>query len=158
MRFSIGRLMMLVVLAAANFAAFRFVISQSSPPAPFYELLLLGALPMLDVLIVAHSCRKPGRRFLSGFIATGSVALATFVLIAAAFPVPLIQQAIEVINPIFGAGPFSIPMMLAHFLAWFGFYSIPQILIAAVAGWLYRTYRIRLLIERRPDPRSTPAA
>ncbi|WP_435009737.1 hypothetical protein P12x_000984 [Tundrisphaera lichenicola] len=157
MRFSIGRLMLLVVLAASNLVAYRF-LDQIQSRRDFLVLLFLGAMPMIDMLLIAHSFKKPESRFLSGFVRAGWMALSCYVLVAAIFAEPMIRGVESLGNLIFGAGPFSLVMLSLLFLFWFSCYTIPQALLATIAGWLNRDYRIRILVERRPESGSIPTA
>jgi hypothetical protein len=82
--------MVAVALAALDFGAIR-------APLPRHEhvldeqrsvLLLLGALPMANVLavglLIGHR-RRGSRRFLSGFVVLGAIASAVYVEVASLF-------------------------------------------------------------------------
>jgi hypothetical protein len=78
-RFGIASLMVFVAIAAVDFAAMRALLAFDSRAA---RLLLLGALPMANVVAVSLLIdrRLPGSRpFLRGFGAFSAIALALYV-------------------------------------------------------------------------------
>jgi hypothetical protein len=86
LRFSIGKLMVLVALCAVNFFLLRKVgspPSQYGVPERFGELILLGGLPMFDLLGIAALARRPGQRGLDEFLLGGLAALILYLGFAA---------------------------------------------------------------------------
>ena len=78
-RFRLAWLIAFVAIAALNFGAMRALLGFNSVTA---RLLLVGALPMVNVLVVGIliAQRQPGSRtFLLGFVALGAMALAFYV-------------------------------------------------------------------------------
>ena len=72
-------LMVFVALVALNLATIKTVLDHRNP---FKEMLLMGALPMANVLVIGlligYRCRK-SRRFILGFEAFGAMALSLFI-------------------------------------------------------------------------------
>ncbi|QDV34492.1 hypothetical protein [Tautonia plasticadhaerens] len=96
-RSAIARIMILVLLVALNFGAYR---TRGAAIDPTSYALLLGVLPMVQVLGVGYLVGRgsPGSRlFLRGFLAGGLAAMALYVALAAVaggtLIVPLIQSA-----------------------------------------------------------------
>jgi hypothetical protein len=81
-RFRIAWVMVAVAIAATNFAAIRAFVEYVSVLG---EVLLFGALPMANVLVVGfliglrHSGRRP---FLLGFELFGAIALAFYIALS----------------------------------------------------------------------------
>jgi hypothetical protein len=78
-RFRIAWLMVAVAIAGINFAAIRALLDLNGTAA---QLLLVGALPMANVLIVGIMIarqRVRSRPFLLGFEVFGAIALALYI-------------------------------------------------------------------------------
>jgi hypothetical protein len=81
-RFRIASVMALIAIAAFDFTVIRRLVDYRTPTG---DLLLVGAMPMANVLAVGMLIvqRRPGwRPFLLGFEAFGVVVLASFVFLA----------------------------------------------------------------------------
>jgi hypothetical protein len=104
MRFSIGKLMFLVAICGFNF----FLLSMIGRDPREYgvnqwfgELILLGGLPMVDVLAVVALLRRPGRRHVDGFLLGGCVALGLYLGIAAMFAGAIREGLIAALDAVF---------------------------------------------------------
>lgn len=152
-RFSIALLMVIVALAALDLETIR-AMPVIRPPTS--ELLVLGALPMANVLAVdlLLSQRRPASRpFLLGFAAFGVVALALYVALVAFSPEtvatlyvrPLIEPISRTIGPIQ-------PIILIAILGSVGvvMLGLPQLALALLGGFMFRRFRIA---ERRNQTR-----
>ena len=85
-RFRIASIMVVVAIVALDLVAIRALLGFRSLMG---ELLILGALPMANVLAVGLLIgqRRPGNRpFLLGFVPFGAMSLALYVAMATSFP------------------------------------------------------------------------
>src|SRR5689334_25256231 len=76
-------------MVAVAIAAFDLAAIQALLGPPRDRSLVFGALPMVNILVVAALIgqRRPGSRpFLLGFEVFGAIALALFVVLANSFP------------------------------------------------------------------------
>src|SRR4051812_4374500 len=106
LRFSIGKLMLLVAVCALNI----FLLSMIGRDRKAYgvnpwfgELILIDGLPMVDVLAVVALSRRPGRRSTDDFLRAGCLTLGLFLGIAASFPVSIrdgLLAAVQVVIPL----------------------------------------------------------
>jgi hypothetical protein len=151
-RFRIAWVMVAIAIAALDFAVIR-----ASFDIPEVGLLVLGALPMANVLavgILIGQWRPESRPFLLGFEAFGAMALALFVAVAVASLFldnyrMLTSYLTPVIDPIeksIGQNrPFVfIPIALFAMVVMLGW---PQLVFALIGGSLSR--RFRITISRR---------
>jgi hypothetical protein len=67
-------------------------------------LILLGGLPMVDVLAIVGMLRRPGRRSTDGFLLRGCLALCLYLGIAAMFPEAIRDGLIGVVNRVIPLG------------------------------------------------------
>jgi hypothetical protein len=141
-----------VAIVAIDFAAIRACIG-----IPEVELLLLGALPMANVLAVGIlvAQQRPGSRpFLLGFEAFAAMALALFVAFAEASPFVdnyglmnsyLALAILPIENCVGRNRPFVfIPIALFAYVVMLGW---PQLAFALIGGFLSR--RFKIIIARR---------
>jgi hypothetical protein len=146
-RFRIAWVMVAVAIAALDFGAIRAMFGFLAG-----HLLLLGALPMANVLAVGilFGQQRPGTRpFLLGFEAFGAMALAFYVASVSFFPdsygliwsfyiAPLwVKPMVKVV----GRGQ---PFVL-NLIACFGIVIMlgwPQVAFALIGGSLSRRFRI----------------
>ena len=151
-RFRIAWVMVAVAIAALDFAAIRALLPRHTDVLDDQKgmCLLLGALPMANVLVVGmligHCC--PGSRpFLQGFEAFGAMALALFLLLASSFPrevvmrylVPFVAPVEWITGP---ANPFaSIPIQCFVAVIVLG---LPQVAFALFGGSLSRKFRVTI--------------
>ena len=101
MRFSIGKLMVLVALCGLNF----FLLSMIDGPANRYgvnqwfgELILLGGLPMLDLLVLVALATRRGHRGSEAFLVAGAISLGIYLGLAAFMPRGIRDATIGVVN------------------------------------------------------------
>jgi hypothetical protein len=97
-RFRIAWIMVFVALAALDFTAIRAVFEHRGPTS---YLLGLGAMPMANVLVVGllvGHWRRRGRRFLIGFEAFGTMALAAYAVSASLFAKELVIPFIRLLH------------------------------------------------------------
>jgi hypothetical protein len=143
-RFRIAWVMVFVALAALNFGAVRAVFDHKSRTS---YLMGIGAVPMANVLVVGllvgHR-RRRSRRFLSGFVALGAMALALYVAVASLFAEELvIPYMMMLYNLIFGYKG-----ILGSLQPYFAFYypvlalllGLPQLALALVGGLLFHAF------------------
>jgi hypothetical protein len=148
-RFRIAWVMVAIAIAALDFAVIR-----ASFDIPEVGLLVLGALPMANVLavgILIGQWRPESRPFLLGFEAFGAMALALFVAVAMAslfldnyrlltsYLTPVIQPIEKSIGQ---NRPFVfIPIALFAMVVMLGW---PQLVFALIGGSLSRRFRITI--------------
>jgi hypothetical protein len=153
-RVRIAWIMIGVAIAALDFGAIRAFLDprMNGPGRPPGILLLLGALPMTNVLAVGMLIgqRRPASRpFLLGFEAFGVTALVLFIALAICFPrevvIPYFAPFVAPVERFIGPGrPFYIPiggLVVAVVLVG------PQMVFALVGGFLSR--RFKVIIVRR---------
>ncbi len=147
--------MVAVAIAALNFAAIRAFLGHRTSVLDEQRvvLLLLGALPMANVLAVGMLVgqRRPGSRpILLGFEAFGALALAFFIALASCFPrevvLPYLASFVAPLKRIVGHyQPFvEIPIGCFVFVVMLGW---PQLAFALIGGWL--SLRFKISITRR---------
>ena len=150
-RFRIAWVMVTVAIAAFDFMVIRRLVDYRTPTGDF---LLLGALPMANVLAIGMLVgqRRPGSRpFLLGFVAFGAMALAVFVAGAIFFTEELVMSYLAlVLRPmvtIIGQRPpvVLIPIWFSCAIIMLGF--LPQVAFALVGGFLSR--RFKVIVVRR---------
>jgi hypothetical protein len=143
-RFRIAWIMVAVAIAAFDFMVIRRLVDYRTPTGDF---LLLGALPMANVLAIGMLVgqRRPGSRpFLLGFVAFGAMALAVFVAGAIFFTDELVMPYLAlVLRPmvtIIGQRP---PVVLIPI--WFScavfMLGLPQLAFALLGGFLSHKLR-----------------
>jgi hypothetical protein len=108
--------MLAIAIAALNLGAIRAVVNRNSRTS---YLLGIGAMPMVNVLVVGlligHP-RRRSRRFLSGFIVFGALALAVYVAVASLCADDLVNHYMEfTYNLLFGNIVIRIPTFLHQF-------------------------------------------
>jgi hypothetical protein len=144
-RFRIAWLMIAVAIAGLDFAAIRAMSSSSTG-----ELLILGALPMANVLAVGMliGLRRPGSRpFLLGFEAFGAMALGLYVVLASFFRpevvYPYLTLFLAPIEKIVGLERplFRILMVCTVAVVMLG---APQVTFAMVGGLLSRRFKVTI--------------
>ena len=146
-RFRIAWVMVAVAIAALDFAAIRAVLGY-----PEVGLLVVGALPMANLLAVGILIgqQRPGcRPFLLGFEAFGAMALALFVALASFSPwgygliYSYLVLGIEPMEKIIGQDrPFVfIPITLFGVVVMLGW---PQVAFALIGGSLWRRFRVTI--------------
>ena len=156
-RFRIASLMVAVAIAALDFGMIRALsVVQRSP----YVLLVLGVLPManvLPVILLTGQRRRENRPFRLGFVSFGAMALALFVAVTWFFPhemailfSPLLGYVIKII----GSGR---PLLsdAAQALALVVTVGLPQVVFALIGGFLSRKFMIASRISKRPDQTPT---
>ena len=151
-RFRIAWVMVAVAIAALDFAAIRALLARHANVLDDQRgiLLLLGALPMANVLAVGMLIgqRRPGSRpFLLGFEVFGAMALAFFIALATCFSrevvVPYFAPFVAPVEWFIGPGrPYVyIPvggLVVAVVLVG------PQVVFALVGGVLSRRFKITI--------------
>ena len=150
-RFRIAWVMVAVAIVALDFGAIRALLPRHASALDDQRgvLLLLGALPMANVLAVGMLIgqRRPGSRpFLLGFEVFGAMALAFFIALASCFPrevvVPYFAPFVAPVEWFIGPGhPFYIPiggLVVAVMLIG------PQVVFALVGGVLSRRFKITI--------------
>jgi hypothetical protein len=151
-RFRIASVTVAIAIAALDFAVIR-----ASFDIPEVGLLVLGALPMANVLavgILIGQWRPESRPYLLGFEAFGAMALALFIAAAMAslfldnyrFLTSYLTPVIQPIEKSIGQNrPFVfIPIALFAMVVMLGW---PQLVFALIGGSLSR--RFRIIIIRR---------
>ena len=146
-RFRLAWLMAFVAIAALNFAAMRALLGFDSVTA---RLLLVGALPMVNVLAVGIliAQRQPGSRtFLLGFEAFGAMAVVLFIVLATCFPrevvLPYVTPVMVPIESTIGYDrPFVMfPIVGVVAVALLGW---PQVAFALAGGSLSRRFKVTI--------------
>jgi hypothetical protein len=143
--------MVAVAIAAIDFAAIRAFLGPhpDSLGRQKYALLLLGAVPMGNVLAVGMLVgqRRCGSRlFNMGFEAFGAMALALFIALAVYFPrvvMPYLMPFVDPMERVIGPNhPFVlIPTQGVVAVVMLGG---PQVVTALVGGFLSRRFKITI--------------
>jgi hypothetical protein len=137
--------MALIAIAAFDFAVIR-AMPVIGPPTS--ELLVMGALPMANVLAVGLLIRqqRPGSRpFLLGFEAFGVMALALYVAFVVFSPQTVrdtyVKPLLEPIGRTIGPGR---PLVFIASLCFVGvaLLVLPQLAFALLGGYLSRKFGI----------------
>jgi hypothetical protein len=171
-RVSIAGLMFAVAAGALNFCVMRSAVLDA------HRNFAFGILPMASLLTLVALHSAPNLRhggclspFAVGFEASGWVAVFAFVTcssIAAsevsAYTELILDPVFPIIRPCLEAAPGSVAMF--GYLGLFTIiYSLPQLLLALLGGWLGRKAGLTARFEWRgnaevaPDPtRSVPAS
>jgi hypothetical protein len=156
-QFRIAWLMVAVAIAAFDFAALRAFLDRRTNglEADMASILLLGALPMWNVLAVGMLVgqRRPGSRpFLMGFEAFGAMALVFFIVLASCFPreivssylKPVFNLILRIIGEdrpfVFATVLISAQVMLAG----------PQVAFALAGGFISFSRRFKITITITP--------
>jgi hypothetical protein len=125
------------------------------------ELLILGALPMVNVLTVGLLIgqRSPGYRpFLLGFVPFGAISLALYVTMATCFPHEIVKSCMIPVNDyllrVFGPHR---PLLFipAQTFAYVLMLGVPQVIFALIGGFLFQKFMITSRISGRPDQTPT---
>ena len=138
-RSAIARIMILVLLVALNFGAYR---TRGAAIDPTRYALLLGVVPMVQILGIGYlACRRSrrARLFLRGFLAAGLASMAVYVALAAVSGgsqiVPAIQSAFTELLVRFPA-----PLAGRRFFFAFDTFAslvvlLPQLVVALLGGY-----------------------
>ena len=148
-RFRIAWIMVAVAVAAINFAAVRELLDPRAVEAATF--LLIGALPMANVLIVGLliALQRPGSRpFVLGFEVFGVLSLSVFAFLSFIFGLsgPIIwylEFVFNSLNAVFGVYPAPSTELFACSLMLVG----PQLIFALIGGFL--SLRFKVTITRR---------
>jgi hypothetical protein len=143
-RFRIGSIMFFIALAALDFGAIRAVFDHKSRTG---YLLGIGAVPMANVLavglLIGHR-RRRSRRFLSGFVVLGAMAVAVYVAVASVFAEELVIPYIMYnYNHVFGYKGLlrSLqPYVVIYYPILALMLGLPQLAFALVGGLLSHAY------------------
>jgi hypothetical protein len=144
--------MVAVVIAALDFGAIRALLDprMNGPGRPPGILLLLGALPMANVLAVGVLIgqRRPGSRpFLLGFETFGAMALAVFVALAICFArevvIPYMAPFLYPVETIIGPGRPVLYIPICGFVV-LVVLGLPQLVFALIGGSLSRRFKITI--------------
>ena len=154
LRFRIASIMLVVAIAALDFGAIRAMIEFKSIKA---ELLVLGALPMTNVLAVGLLIgqRRPGTRpFLLGFVAFGAMTLALYIATASFFPHGAVMLSmrpltIYLVKTIGLDRPFV--FVSAQCSAGVVMLGLPQLSFAQIGGLLSRKFMMTIRSFGRPN-------
>jgi cytochrome bd-type quinol oxidase subunit 2 len=157
LQFSIGKLMLLVAVCGLNF----FLLSMIGRDPKEYgvnqlfgELILLGGLPMVDVLAVVALVRRPGRRSVDGFLLAGCLALGLYLGIAAMFPEAIRDGLIAVLNAVIPLGPLSLFTMIGRITLVILLNLGPQLAVAALLARPMDRFLGRIAARADSDPQS----
>jgi hypothetical protein len=151
-RFSISSLMSVVLVVALDCMAINMLIVRPLFRVPLSELILLGALPMANILAIGllrlwadRKGRGQTRPLLVGFEICGWVTLLVFLTCAVLATESfhdgvgdLLRSCLSPENPLY--------LILAVAIL-----LIPQLALASFGGWLIRSYRIevKVVVHRR---------
>jgi hypothetical protein len=152
-RFSISSLMVVVLVVALDCMAVNLLIVRRLLRIPLSELVLVGALPMANILAIGllrlwayRNGRGRTRPLLVGFEVCGWVTLLVFVTCAVLATDSLHDGVGDILrslslrpeNPLFLIGAVAILLL-------------PQLALASFGGWLIRNYRIevKIVVHRR---------
>jgi hypothetical protein len=143
-RFRIAWVMVVVAVAAINFAAVRLELDHHNE---FGEMLVLGAMPMASVLAVGllFGLRRPDRRpFLLGFTLFGAMALVFSVILMVFFreaTVGLYRSLfLEPLWRIIGPDRPVLWIPVAYSVA-VVVLTLPQVAFALLGGFFFRKFR-----------------
>jgi hypothetical protein len=158
-RFTISGMMALVLLGALDTWACKALMSSLLFVPPLSELIVLGALPMANVLalglypiLMSRHEHESGRPGLVGFEVGGLAALLFYLAGSVLMPHPIhdgvgnLLRAIGLVpGPAFLAG--AVVLLL-----------LPQVALAILGARLGRTYKFRviLIVERRSPSGAGP--
>lgn len=136
LRFSIFDLMVLVALAAADLVLWRVFSAANFHPRAFAELVIVGVLPMANLValgMIRVVRTRPGeygsRRFWAGFVTFGGAALFLF-LVCGFFAGDSIHNAVDdLVRPLVRAGAPPLFVIFPGLL-------LPQLAFALFGGWI----------------------
>ena len=144
MRFSIGKLMFLVAILGVNF----FLLGKiNSDPRDygvepvFGALILLGGLPMLDVLAVLTLIRVTGRHRFDDFLLGGCLALLLYLGLASMSSESILDGTIALMKKFVPHGNWTWARIVGRMTLAVLANLIPQVAVAAVFGRLIRGWR-----------------
>ena len=156
-RFRIASIMVVVAIAGLDFGVIRTMPAIGPPTG---VLLVLGALPMANVLpvILLIGQRRPENRpFRLGFVSFGAMALALFVAVTWFCPlemaIPLTPLTVYLEKTIGSGRPLL--SVAAQALALVVILVLPQVVFALIGGFLCRRFMSTIRISRRPDQTPT---
>jgi hypothetical protein len=148
--------MVAVAIAALNLGAIRAVFDRNSRTS--YQLGI-GAMPMANVLVVGlligHR-RRRSRRFLSGFVVFGAMALAVYATVASLFAEDLVNPYLRFsYNLLLGYTGILMPRpvqfsFVMHDLFRAIMLGLPQLAFALIGGFFLRGFGTA---ERRDQTR-----
>jgi hypothetical protein len=138
--------MLAVAIAAIDLTAIRAYLGPSSP---FGDELLLGALPMANVLAggILFGQRRPGSNpFLLGFEIFGALALASYVVLTISFPGPggpIYSYVSTVLEPVVALIGHDNPIVFIPIVCLVAVVMLlwPQVAIALIGGVVARWFR-----------------
>ena len=151
-RFRIASFMVVVAIVALDFGMIR-AMPVIGPQTS--ELLILGALPMANVLVVGlliGHWRPENRPFRLGFVLFGALALALFVALTRSFPLEM-EMSVHAIGVylVKTIGPDRpLLLVLAQTFAFLAILVLPQVVFALIGGFLSRKFMTQQ-ISGRPD-------
>src|SRR5689334_2215766 len=137
-------MMVLVAVAALNFATIRALLGFHSPEG---ELLVLGALPMANILAAGLLIGRRyhgSRRFLLGFEAFGAIALASCAAGAILFPDKVVRSYLNLaLDPYWNAflPNLTTAIILGLYAIALVMLSLPQLAFAVLGGFLSHQFR-----------------
>ena len=157
MRLSIGKMMFLVAVCGVNF----FLLGKIGADPEDYgvdrwfgELILLGGLPMLDLLALLALSRPPGLPSLDARLLGGGLALMLYLAVASIAAGPIREGTLRLLNAIAPLGTRGWPDLVGRVGLAISSNVLPQMVI----GSLFE----RLLVSRgwqvatpTEDPRSS---
>lgn len=171
-RFTLARMMAVVVVAALDFSLYRR-LSGSLRQGSVTELFILGALPVVNLLIVATALlldrlRDEGRAagFLLGLVTGLGLGALCFMALASIEPKNLVWFVDTVLSPL-EEGTFRlekalpIPVADALIVAAIGLgYAVPQLALGILLGMVFHAGRVAIVIESpaRADEWEAPGA
>jgi hypothetical protein len=144
--------MVAVAIAALDFGAIRALLARHANVLDDQRgmCLLLGALPMTNVLAVAMLVgqRRPGSRpFLMGFEAFGAMALAFFIALATCFPREVVMlYLVPLVAPLEWIIGRDRPLVLIPIQCVVAAVMLvgPQVVFALIGGFLSRRFKITI--------------
>ena len=155
MQFSIGKLMFLVAISGVD----CLLISKIGGPPSAYgveknfgELIVIGGLPMMNLLALLTLLRKPGRPGRDAFLVGGLVALGLYLAVASVAAEAISSVLLNLLEPIAPRGDTLFSARTGWRLICIELINIlPQVALGALIGRAIRRRRDR-------DPDSTPLA
>lgn len=153
-RFKIIGLMGLVIVSALEFwgiralndLSFQFYVNGSPLLSQMIGALVLGAIPMGNILAfgLLFFLRRRGKLpFLLGFETFGAIVLTLYISGFVLFPdlsvKPLHNHFLKTLVPYFQTGPLiSSVGMVSLFSVMIAILTLPQVAFALLGGWLFR--------------------
>jgi hypothetical protein len=142
--------MVMVAIVALNLVAIRALLGFRSLMG---ELLILGALPMANVLavgLVIGQRRTGNRPFLLGFVTFGAMALALFVAVATSVPREVVKSCLTPVSDYLERmiGPHRpLRFVPAQTLAFVLMLGLPQVVFGLIGGVLSRRFMTTISIS-----------